>query len=71
MTISALRPGGKLTPQLLHELAQDPNLESFMIVCNWKNNTSSVSWSKMTSAELAFSLARAQGEILAEINDYN
>jgi len=52
---SLKRAGGKVTKEALLELAQDPDLENFMVVSFWKDGTCSTGWSAgVTNGELAY-----------------
>lgn len=42
--VEALRPDGRLTKGTLIELGQDPELEDAMVVCFWKNGSTTCGW---------------------------
>ena len=56
--VRSLRPGGKIDKSILVELASDPNLESFQIVCFWKGGATSIGWpAGMNNETLAYGAA--------------
>ena len=62
-SIAALRPNGVIPKETLYELAQMDGLESYVVVCNWEDGTSSAYWSNMKIKDLAFSMVFLQAII--------
>jgi hypothetical protein len=66
MSVEALKPGGKLTKQVLVALGNNPELESFQIVCHWEDGKTTIGWMpEMTHAQLVFGAT----QLSLEVND--
>lgn len=62
--VYSLNSGKKATKESLIELANDPNMENFMVVVFWENGTCSTGWSSgTTNGELTYGLCKLQKDM--------
>ena len=68
--VTALRVGGKMTKTTLVQLGMDEELESFAVVCVWKDGTCSVGWpADLKSCELTYMAAALDVEVKEQVFD--
>mgnify|MGYP003120248569 CR=1 FL=1 len=59
--------GGKVhAGNMLHELADNPELDGVVVFCKWKNGDLTSGWSDMKCSEAALILLLAQQEIIED-----